>query len=54
MNKIVSLHPIQSEDQDWNGSFLALHEDGALSRVQIGNDADGPCAKLTPVPYLAG
>jgi hypothetical protein len=48
--RFVALYPIN--DGVWAGSFLALGEDGSLSRVQPGFNEAGQCVKVTPLPVV--
>lgn len=52
MSRIVNLYQITHVDNEWAGSFLALHEDGSLSRVQTGFNDKGECVKITPLPVV--
>ena len=41
---------LQINDVDkWQGTVLALHEDGSFSQLDLGVDEHGPAIKVIPV-----
>lgn len=62
MNKTIQGSPIakmveltsQNLKEDWQGSILAIHEDGGVSKIDVGFDANGtPAIEVTPVVVYA-
>lgn len=52
MSRIVNLYEVSHVDNEWAGSFLALHEDGTLSRVQTGFNDKGECVRVVALPVV--